>query len=183
MGSDLTSLLRTDTDGWWVDRMYLRDAFQEARFSLDPSTQVGAVFVVPSGAGVVLRDHNGVPSRLRGAGYPLNENDKNYCTEHAERRLLFKSIQNRIPSEPLTMYCTWASCAECARTMIQFGVSKVVTFSALVEKTPDRWSDSIRNGIRMLTDCGIPVVGWRGDLGVHDYILFDRQRIGNEDLK
>ena len=183
MGSDAASILTEQPDKWWVDRMYLRDAFNEARFSLDPSTQVGAVFVVPSGAGVVLRDHNSVPARLRGAGYPISSTDKNYCTEHAERNLLFKSVKNGIPSAPLTMYCTWASCAECARTLLQFGVGRVVTFTALVERTPERWRNSVWGGLQMLRDCGVPVVGWRGDLGVHDYILFDRQRIGNEDLK
>ena len=163
--------------------MYLRDAFHVAKCSLDPSTQVGSVLVHANGGGIILGEYNAVPYRLRGAGYPVVESDKNYCTEHAERRTIFKALRNGTATEGLTLYCTWASCSECARTLIDFGINRVVTFSALIERTPIRWKDSVYHGLKMMRDCGISVVGWRGDLGINDYILFDRQNIGNEDLK
>ena len=60
MDSNLSNVLSEDPANWWVDRMYLQDAFATARHSTDPSTQVGAVLVVPVGE-VVLSAWNAIP--------------------------------------------------------------------------------------------------------------------------
>jgi len=182
MDNDITSYLREDPQNWWVDRMYLQEAWNSARRSTDPSTQVGCSLVVPNGLGVVLCACNGVPHRLRQAGYPVIPQQKNYCTEHAEREILYSALINGLPTENLTLYCTWATCAECSRAIIRFGISRVVTLTALVNQTPDRWKDSIKNGLIMLRDSGIQVVGWRGDLGVDTPIIFDSKSVWNKDL-
>jgi deoxycytidylate deaminase len=171
-----------DPDNWWVDRMYLQDAFAAARHSTDPNTQVGCVLTLPN-MGVVLSSWNHVLPVLEAAGYPRKTSDKGYCTEHAERAIIYKSIHNGLPISGLTLYCTWASCAECARTLIQFGIKRVVTLNALLERTPYRWRDSITAGGDMLRDAGVELVGWRGDLGTTYNIRFNGQTVGNEDLQ
>lgn len=183
MGSDLIQYLKTDEPHWWIDRMYLQDAIRAARPSTDPNTQVGCVLVSPVGAGVVIRSCNSVPDRLLNAGYPLCSEHKNYCTEHAERRVIFSAIKRSLRVEGMTMYCTWASCAECSRAIIEFGVNRVVTFSALVESTPDRWAESIEQGLRMMRDSGILVVGWRGDIGMPCSLRFNGKTVTERDLK
>lgn len=182
MVNDASSILSEDPKNWWIDRMYLQDAWRAAQHSTDPSTQVGCVLVVPNGLGVVLSACNGVLPRLRQAGYPVIPEHKNYCTEHAEREVLYTAWSNGLPTAGLTMYCTWATCAECSRAIIRFGVNRVVTFGGLVEKTPERWIDSIKNGLMMLRDSGVHVVGWRGDLGVDTSIVFNRKSVWNKDL-
>jgi hypothetical protein len=172
-----------DADNWWIDRMYLQDAFAAARHSTDPNTQVGTVLVVPNGMGVVLKSWNHVPSVLESAGYPRKVSDKGFCTEHAERAIIYKAIHNALPTHGLTMYCTWASCAECARCMIQFGIKRVVTLNGLLLRTPYRWRDSITAGSEMLRDAGVQLVGWSGDLGTTYSIRFNGQTVGNEDLQ
>lgn len=176
-----SDFLAVDTNNWWIDRMYLQDAVAASKHSTDTNTQVGAVLVLPAG-GVVLSAWNCVPDVLFRAGYPLSVHTKNYCTEHAERNLLFKAIENGLPIGGLTMYCTWAACAECSRCIIRFGVKRVVTLRRLVEMTSPKWEESILSGVRMMRDSGIKVVGWSGDLGIKNTIRFSGREIGNKDL-
>ena len=142
MDSNLSNVLSEDPANWWVDRMYLQDAFAAARHSTDPNTQVGAVLVVPVG-GVVLAAWNAIPENLY--DYECTPETKNYCTEHAERAVVFKALQNGLPTQGLTVYCTWGVCAECARTLIEFGIKRVVTLCRLVEASPERWQDSMHS--------------------------------------
>lgn len=179
MDSNLLNVLSEDPANWWVDRMYLQDAFAAARHSTDPNTQVGAVLVVPVG-GVVLSAWNAIPENLY--NYECTPETKNYCTEHAERAVVFKALQNGLPTQGLTVYCTWGVCAECARTLIEFGIKRVVTLCRLVEASPERWQDSMHNGLLMMKCSGIKTVGWRGDLGTKYSIRFNGQSVGNEDL-
>jgi len=183
MGSDHYLIsLNEDKQNWWVDRMYLQDAFAVARHSTDPITQVGAVLVLPN-KGVILSAHNHVPDQIASAGFPRNMEEKNYCTEHAERAVIFKAIQNGLPVNGLWMYTTWSACSECARAIIQFGIKRVVTLTRLVEKTSPNWKDSIRCGADMMLHSGVHLYGWRGDLGTKHTIRFGGGVIGNEDLK
>lgn len=182
MDSNPSLLLHTDEKHWWLDRMYLQDAVRTAKRSTDPNTQVGAVLVVPTGMGVVLRAWNAVPAKLLQAGYPIKTEEKNYCTEHAERKVIFDAVRNGLKTDGMTMYCTWASCAECSRCIINFGITRVVTFSALVERTHERWHESVSQGIKMMRDCGVSVVGWRGDLALECSIRFSGKYITEKDL-
>lgn len=182
MDSDAPISFPSDRENWWMDRLYLQDAVSVARLSEDPSTQVGSVLVIPNG-GVVLSACNHVIPPLHSAGYPRKVSDKGFCTEHSERSVLYKAIQNGLPIHGLTMYSTWAACAECARAIIIFGIKRVVTLNSLLAKTPYRWQDSIRAGADMMRDSGIQLVGWSGDLGTKYSIRFNGQTVGNEDFK
>jgi deoxycytidylate deaminase len=177
-----SDFLQTDPANWWIDKMYLQTAFAAARHSVDPRTQVGAVLVVPS-VGVLLSAWNHVPPQLHSVGYPRTPETKNYCTEHAERAVIFKALKNGLRTDGLTMYCTWAACSECSRCIIEFGIKRVVTLSRLVDRTDERWRDSIRTGLEMMEDARIQVVGWNGTLGTKYSIRFGGSEITDEDLK
>lgn len=182
MGSDLLQYLEEDKSNWWVDRMYLQDAFWFATHSDAERTQVGSLLVLPNN-GPILSAWNCTPQLLLNRGFVPSSETKNHCMEHAERGVLYKALKNGLPTEGLWMYGTWAACSECSRALIEFGVSRVVTSAALVERTPDRWVESMKAGLHMMRCAGIQVVGWRGDLGIKHTIRFDSQTITNEDLK
>lgn len=65
----VSNFLEDDLDQWWLDKMYIHEAFVSATHSTDKFTQVGAVLVVPKG-GVLLKNWSEVPTRLQKAGYP-----------------------------------------------------------------------------------------------------------------
>lgn len=180
MDSRFLKYLKEDTDAWWVDRMYLQDAWGVARHSTSPRTQVGAVLVVP-GTGVVMKSWNRIPDRLASSGYPKS-GDYQPCGEHAERSVIFRLLENSIPVRGMTLYTTWASCADCARAIIHFGIPRVVTLRRVVEATPARWEQSIAHGLEMLHDTGVRLVGWCGNLGVDTSIRFDNKPLENGDM-
>lgn len=155
------------------DRIYLCDVWNMAsQYSTDPSTQVAAALVSWSG-GVALAGWNEVPPQIGGKGYPKSRETKNFCTEHAERRVLYKAVANGLRTDCLQLYGTWAACADCSRAIIQFGVRRVVTFRGLVERTPLRWHDSVMEGLGMMQDAGITVIGWRGEIPTERIIRFN----------
>jgi deoxycytidylate deaminase len=181
MVNEFSELAPPDPKGWWIDKMYMQAAFSAARHSTDLRTQVGCTLVIPT-QGPLVSAWNAVPESLLAAGYPLRPEDKNYCTEHAERRVIYKATLNGLPVRGLHLYGTWAACAECARTVIEFGVQRVVTSSVLLERTPDRWRDSVLHGLRMMRDAGIQVVGWRGELSLPIPIRFNSEAVFGADL-
>lgn len=172
MVSEWDSLMEYDPENEDRDGMYLCDVWNMAsQHSQDPSTQVASA-VVSWRAGVILAGWNEVPPQISSKGYPRCMETKNFCTEHAERRVLYKCVENRIPTQDMHLYATWAACAECARAIIQFGIVRVVTFRGLVQRTPSKWHDSIREGLTMMRDAGITVVGWSGELDTSRRLRF-----------
>jgi len=179
-----SELLREDRLNWWIDRMHLQDVWSIAsKHSTDPRTQVGAALVVPGGAGILLASWNKVPEAVRVTGENLSPEAKNYCTEHAERSVIFKAIKNGIPTKGLHMYCTWASCAECSRAIVEFGIGRVVTLRRLVERTAPKWEPSVRAGLQMMRDSGVDLVGWSGELNNPSPLMFSGELITQEVLR
>lgn len=175
-------LLEDDPENEDRDGLYLCDVWNLAsQHSQDTNTQVASALVSWAG-GIVLAGWNEVPSQLVKVGYPKNTETKNYCTEHAERRVLFKANENRLTTDRLQMYGTWIACAECARAIIQFGIRRVVTFRRLVERTPLRWSDSVREGLTMMRDSGIQLVGWSGTINTTRVIRFNGEIVSPSEV-
>lgn len=182
MDNEFSQLAPPDPRNWWIDKMYLQGAFGAARHSTDPNTQVGAMLVIPR-QGPLVSSWNFVPPAISSAGYPRKPEHKNYCTEHAERAVIFKALQNGLPVKHLHLYCTWAACAECARAIIDFGISRVVTSSVLLERTPDRWRESVLQGLSMMRDSGVQVAGWRGEAHIPVPIRFNGSVIDEGELQ
>jgi len=164
MDSKWDDLMDYDPENEDRDARYLKDVWEmAAQHSQDPNTQVAAALVTWAG-GIVLAAWNELPPLLCNKGYPKTPDTKNYCFEHAERRVLYKSVANKLDVAGLQMYGTWIGCSECARAILQFGISRVVTFRRVVQMTPPKWKDSVAHGLTMMRDAGIKVVGWNGEL-------------------
>lgn len=112
----------------WSER-FLALAEHVAEWSYDPSTKVGAV-VVDGKNRVVSMGYNGFPRGVK--DLPARYNDR-------ETKLLFvcHAERNALDNAPLsvegcTMYVPLLPCNECAKSIIQQGIKKVVTYK------PDR---------------------------------------------
>ena len=174
MVSKWDELLVHDQENEDRDGVFLGDVWRMAEYSQDSSTQVASALVSWTG-GILLAGWNELPPVLCSKGYPKSVDTKNYCTEHAERRVLYKAVENSILTNGLQMYGTWIGCSECARAIIQFGITRVVTFRRLVERTPPKWEASVYHGLSMMKDAGITVIGWSGDIRVSNKIRFGGQ--------
>ena len=147
-----------------MNEVYLKQAYVYAHRSLDPSTQNGALLIHPS-KGIILGECNGLPMGIEDKPEKWERPDKYCYVEHAERNLIYKAARKGIPTEGLWMCCPWYSCTDCARAIIQAGITKIIGHKDMFDKTPDRWKESCEKGINMMKEAGVVCVYWEGKVG------------------
>ena len=127
-----------------TDALYMSIAHRVARESCCQRKQVGAVLVTAHG--VCLPGYNGTP-----AGQPnvceLTDLTTDPRVLHAESNCLSKALRAGLSTVGATLYVTLSPCIECAKLLVQAGVTRVV------------YAESYRcnKGLLLLRDCGIVV--------------------------
>lgn len=112
----------------WADR-FLALAEHIAEWSYDPSTKVGAV-IVDNKHRVISMGYNGFPRGVRDLSRRYADKEtKHLYVCHAERNALDNAPMS---VEGCTMYVALLPCNECAKSIIQNGIAKVITYK------PDR---------------------------------------------
>lgn len=113
------------------DTRFLDLAFHVAQWSKDPSTKVGAVIVRPDKR-IVSLGYNGFPRGVCDHEERYAERAVKYkFVSHAERNAL-DNVSEDVTG--CTLYSTLQPCPECAKSIIQKGIKKVVTFVDLNRK-------------------------------------------------
>lgn len=96
-----------------------------ASWSKDRSTQVGAVAIGPNRE-ICSVGYNGFP---RGVDDDIEERHqrpaKYSWTEHAERNCIYNASRIGVSLDGCELYCTHFPCPDCARGIIQSGISVV----------------------------------------------------------
>ena len=127
-----------------------------AATSPDPSTQNSAMLVMPNG--------DVIPETLAVNCFPegVVEIDSRWgrpikysYVEHAERNSIYRAAQFGIPTQGLTLLSPWASCADCARAIIQSGITTLVRY---VSADHLHWGDSISVADIMLEEAGVAII-------------------------
>lgn len=133
----------------WSDR-FLALAEHVAEWSYDPSTKVGAV-IVDSKNRVVSMGYNGFPRGVKDLAERYNDREqKHLFVCHAERNALDNAPHS---VEGCTMYVPLLPCNECAKSIIQSGIVKVVTYKPTRE---DRFNWDITR--QMFKEAGVMLV-------------------------
>ena len=141
---------RQDYLSW--DEYFMGLALLSAERSKDPSTQVGACIVNPE-LKIVSVGYNGAPR-----GY---DDDKDMTWEregdfldtkyayvcHSELNAILNS---KIPVRGCKLYVTLFPCNECAKAIIQSGITELIYLSDKYDKTPGNIASK-----KMLDTCGI----------------------------
>lgn len=121
-----------DLARWWADRK-----------SKDPSTKVGAVIAHPDFT-IASMGYNGLPRGIQDTPERLNNRDLKYLlTVHAELNALHTCMER---PKGYTLYSTLPPCAACAGSIIQSGISSVLSWAPTLSDDDAwrRWGDSIR---------------------------------------
>lgn len=122
-----------------------------ASWSKDPSTQVGAV-IVDGMRRVVGVGFNGFPRGIADTEERLNDRPTKYgLIVHAEANAILNSIGN---VQGCVIYCTHIPCTNCAKLIIQAGVSRVCVPSGSFLVT---WSAEQDAAMKMFEEAGIAV--------------------------
>jgi dCMP deaminase len=155
-----------------TDRNFLVAAYMMAGASPDPSTQNGSILVdedgiiIGKGCNTFPHWRNEKPERLVS---PL----KYSFVEHAERSAIYYAAKSGGYCRNATLYCPWFACTDCARAIICAGIKRVVGHQRMMDKTPERWKESISNAMAMLEEAGITMVLIQGDLPEAPRIRFN----------
>lgn len=132
-----------------------------ATWSKDPSTKVGAVIV----------DHD---RRLVGTGYngfPRGVNDdvaryeekvvKYRLVVHAEANSIMNSVKN---VRDCSLYATKFPCTECAKLIIQMGISRVI--SPPPSDDGSHWAEDAKFSTQMFREALVTVYSWNGEAAI-----------------
>lgn len=140
----------------------LRQAYEEATKSPDPSTQNGALLV--HNGFVLEADHNRFPRGVKYEDARWERPAKYKFIEHAERNVIYSAAKNPTihSTMDLTMVCPWAACTDCARAIIQAGIRTLITHKEAHDRSPDRWLEEIEVAFTMLEEAGVDVVMFSG---------------------
>lgn len=106
------------------DKRFINLAEHIAQWSKDPSTQVGAVLVNPYTKVVIGMGYNGFPRGVDDHAYRYEKRSVKYeYVVHAELNAILNATENLRGSN---LYVTLSPCNECAKAIIQSGISRVV---------------------------------------------------------
>jgi len=125
----MSSLKRENVITW--DETFMQMANLIAMRSKDPSTQVGAV-IVDKNNRVVSVGYNGFPNDINDDELPWGKTDENPLNTkylyvvHAELNAITGAQRAGTSIEGCKLYVTMAPCNECAKAIIQSGISEVI---------------------------------------------------------
>ena len=135
-----------------ADIDWLRRCYKVATNSPDPSTQNGAVLVNPWFDYECASGWNGPPKGVS----MRTGNEKYFYVQHAEAAAILDAAKRGVCTLGLTLYTTWAACHECAKTIIDSGIARVVTHRLPQHERGD-WKQSVQRGLEMLVEAGVIV--------------------------
>ncbi len=140
---------RTNYISW--DEYFMGVALLSAKRSKDPNTQVGAC-IVNTDKKIVGVGYNGSPRGLNDDELPWAREGEFLETKypyvvHAELNAILNSTSNL---KGCTLYVALFPCNECAKAIIQVGISEIVYLS-------DKYSDTdiVKASKRMLNQAGV----------------------------
>lgn len=155
------------------DELFMRHVYLIASKSKDTRTKIGAILVRDKR--VISEGYNGMPMGVCDCKPERFERpEKYFWFEHAERNSVYTCARYGIATEKTVMFTQGVPCADCARAVIQGGISEVVVHKQWQhfekEFYWEKWLDSTKRSTAMLEEAGIPVRVYDGILGVKGYL-------------
>lgn len=144
--------------------IYMTMAYLIAMQSKDRSTRIGSVIVGPDSE-VRSTGYNGLP---RGCNDDIEERqnrpEKYYWFEHSERNAIYNAVRMGLSTKGCTLYTQGIPCADCARAIIQSGISKVVVHKKWDLESTEKWVISCERSKIMFVESNVDLVEWDGDI-------------------
>lgn len=137
------------------DEYFINIAEQVKLKSKDNKTKIGVVIVGRDNE-IVSTGYNSFP---RGINDDVEERqerpEKYFWFEHAERNAIYNAARIGVSTLGTTMYMTCGiSCADCARAIINSGISKIVLREGK-GATNIKWQESAERSMIMFKEAGV----------------------------
>ncbi len=146
-------MIKVATVKW--DTRFMQMAGLVASWSKDPSRKVGAVVVSPTRR-IVATGYNGLPVGVEDKPERLERPLKYEYTVHAEVNAILQCARHGASPAECTLYSTLSPCTSCAGSIIQSGISRVVSppFDANAEPV---WVEKLKIAVAMMREAGLVV--------------------------
>ena len=126
--------------------------------SKDRSVQVGCI-IVGEGNSVLSMGYNGFPRGVKDKEERHERPLKYKITEHSERNAIYNAARNGIKLLDSTLYAGVWPCTDCARGIIQAGISKIVMdgrkYAEGVATWCERWEEDFTIALEILEAAGV----------------------------
>lgn len=141
------------------DQAILGACYRKATQSPDTSTQLGAVLVTfEDRVNFETLSFNGFVNGWIPTEADYERPRKYQITEHAERRAIYSAARYGIKTENAALYCTWAACVDCARAIVESGITKLVRHYPPLDDATERWLESVTLGDQIMKSGGVKIV-------------------------
>jgi dCMP deaminase len=137
----------------WTNR-WMQLAAIKAGWSKDPRRGVGAVIVNDRQVDI-SSGWNGLPRGVTDLDARYTGPDKAKWCEHAERNAIYNAAAGGHATRGATIYTTYFPCSDCARGIIQSGITRLVTVEPdwAYPKRAEDWAIAYD----MLTEAGVEI--------------------------
>ena len=145
----------------WALR-FMDMAMNVSTWSKDTSAKVGVV-VVGDENRVLTLGYNGLPRGVDERPPERHERPEKYkWYEHGERNAIYNAAAEGIRLKGSTMYAPNAACCDCARAVVQSGISRFIYFSdGPFFDRPD-WVESLQTALTIFREGGVELVCFSG---------------------
>jgi dCMP deaminase len=140
------------------DKRYLQLAKEVSTWSKDPSKKIGAVAVGAKGQ-ILSQGYNGFPRGIKDLQERLDNRELKYkYVVHAEMNVIYNASYSGVSLAGSTLYVYGLPvCSECAKGIIQVGISKVVLPKYDSNMLP-RWKESWELTKSMFNEAGVEII-------------------------
>ena len=138
------------------DKKFIKLSSHISGWSKDKNKKVGAV-IVDSDNIVLSMGYNGIPRGCDDTDESRYERPTKYFfTEHAERNAIYHAARHGVSLKGCKMYVTLFPCADCARAMIQSGITKLIAPKPNLEH--EVWGEHFKAAIQMMEEAKIDII-------------------------
>ena len=142
------------------DLEFIKQAKFISERSKDKNTKTGVVIVDNENTEIVS-GYNKFPRGADDTDQRRYERPTKYVWfEHAERSAIYKAARLGISVNGCKMYATYFPCVDCARAIIESGLTKLYTEKP--DFNHEKWGHSWVDALIMLKECGVEVI-WTND--------------------
>lgn len=137
------------------DVRFMDLAKEIGEWSKDRNRGVGCLIVGPKNE-IRATGFNGFPRGVDDSVESRHERPEKYLwTEHAERNAIYNAARIGTPIEGCRMYVPWYPCMDCARAIIQAGISELVCVEP--DLSDQEWKEHFAKVPVLLSEGGVRV--------------------------
>ena len=128
--------------------------------SKDPNTKVGCVIAGPDNE-IRSTGYNSFPRNIQDdVPERLERPEKYLWIEHSERNAIYNAARVGIPLKGCTIYMQGLPCMDCARAIIQAGITRIVyDANEWAKWTSAKYNqEMIEKSITMLSEAGVEII-------------------------